>query len=48
MKYLKERFYYSNHNKYRKYCDEWISNLTFNQLQYFKKERRDFLNIKTF
>lgn len=37
--YLRERFYRNNHAKYRKYFDEWISNITENQLFYFEKER---------
>ena len=36
--YLLIRFNKSNHPKYRKYATEWISNLTKNQLLYFKKE----------
>lgn len=37
--YLRDRFYRNNHAKYRKYFDEWISNITENQLFYFEKER---------
>jgi len=37
--YLRERFYRNNHAKYRKYFDEWVSNITENQLFYFEKER---------
>lgn len=36
--YLLLRFNRSNHPKYRKYAAEWISNLTKEQLSYFKKE----------
>ena len=36
--YLLIRFNKSNHPKYRKYATEWISNLTEDQLFYFKKE----------
>lgn len=36
--YLLIRFNRSNHPKYRKYATEWISNLTKEQLCYFKKE----------
>lgn len=37
--YLRERFYKNNHVKYRKYFDEWLSNITEIQLFYFEKER---------
>lgn len=36
--YLLLRFNRSNHPKYRKYAVEWISNLTEEQLLYFRKE----------
>ena len=36
--YLLLRFNRSNHPKYRKYAVEWISNLTTEQLSYFRKE----------
>lgn len=36
--YLLLRFNRSNHPKYRKYAEEWISNLTKEQLFYFRKE----------
>ena len=36
--YLLLRFNRSNHPKYRKYAIEWISNLTKEQLFYFRKE----------
>lgn len=36
--YLLLRFNRSNHPKYRKYAAEWISNLTKEQLFYFRKE----------
>ncbi|MBQ9645341.1 MAG: hypothetical protein IJV24_03150 [Prevotella sp.] len=38
--YLRERFRRNNHTKYHKYCDEWISNITTDQLRYFIEERR--------
>ena len=34
--YLKNDFEWNNHKKYRKYFDEWYSNLTENQLLYFE------------
>lgn len=36
--YLKWRCRVNWHNKYHKYIDEWISNVTQSQLQYFRKE----------
>ena len=38
--YLRERFRRNNHPKYHKYCDEWINNITVNQLRYFIEEKR--------
>lgn len=37
--YLKERFYKNNHSKYRHYFEEWVSNITEDQLFYFKQEK---------
>lgn len=36
--YLEWRFMKNNHPKYLKYCELWIRNLRFSQLQYFEKE----------
>lgn len=36
--YLLLRFNRSNHPKYRKYAVKWISNLTEEQVLYFRKE----------
>ncbi len=38
--YLAERFRKNNHTKYHRYCDEWICNITAEQLRYFIEERR--------
>lgn len=38
--YLKERFLRNNHSKYHKYCNEWMINITPDQLRYFINERR--------
>ena len=38
--YLTQRFLKNNHPKYFKYCEEWISNVTENQIEYFIKERK--------
>ena len=38
--YLRERFRRNNHTKYHKYCDEWINNITIDQLGYFIEEKR--------
>lgn len=37
--YLIFRFKHNNHNKYMKYMQEWINNITENQLNYFKLEK---------
>lgn len=37
--YLVHRFKTNNHSKYLKYMNEWISNITDNQLTYFKFEK---------
>ena len=37
--YLIRRFIYNNHNKYRKYVDEWVANLTHEQIAYFVLEK---------
>jgi hypothetical protein len=37
--YLRTRFYQSNISKYRKYFEEWVSNLTDTQIEYFEIER---------
>jgi len=39
--YLIRRFNRNNHNKYKKYADEWVDNLTHDQIAYFilEKER---------
>lgn len=39
-KYLIWRFNVNNHAKYRKYCLEWINNLTKNQILYFIEEKK--------
>ena len=42
--YLRERFYKNNHDKYRKYFDEWINGITEIQMDYFEKERLNILH----
>lgn len=37
--YLIKRFIRNNHNKYVKYAEEWVSNLTENQIAYFRLEK---------
>lgn len=39
LSWLKKEFLYSNHRKYYKYLDEWINNLTENQIIAFEKQR---------
>lgn len=38
MNYLIYRFIHSNHNKYHYLANQWASNVTKEQLIYFKKE----------
>jgi hypothetical protein len=38
--YLTQRFIKNNHPKYYKYCNEWIQNLTKEQISYFSEERK--------
>ena len=37
--YLTQRFLRNNHTKYYKYCNDWIDNVTEEQLNYFIKEK---------
>jgi hypothetical protein len=37
--YLFQRFIRNNHPKYHKYVNEWIDNVTENQMTYFKLEK---------
>ena len=37
--YLIYRFKTNNNNKYLKYMNDWIINITENQLQYFRLEK---------
>lgn len=37
--WLQQEFYKCNHPKYKKYFDEWIANVTQNQLDGFEKQR---------
>ena len=48
MPYLSERFIRCNHNKYKHLYQEWIDNLTYDQLCYFilEKERVEKNDIK--
>lgn len=36
--WLRTEFYRSNHPKYRHLFDEWISNITLNQIKGFEKQ----------
>lgn len=38
--YLTQRFLKNNHNKYYKYCNKWIQNVTIDQLNYFIEEKK--------
>jgi len=35
--YLEKEWRYNNLKKYQKYFNEWVENLTDNQIHYFKK-----------
>jgi hypothetical protein len=37
LKYLHENFKNSNHPKYHKHFNEWLNNLTENQIYYYNK-----------
>lgn len=39
IEWLEKEFNLCNHKKYHKYCQEWISNLTENQIEGFEKQR---------
>jgi hypothetical protein len=47
-RYLIWRFNMNNHPKYKKYCTEWIDNLTENQILYFIEERKRLINRKIY
>ena len=36
--YLQLRFYKENHVKYHSYFEEWVQNITNNQIHYFNTE----------
>ena len=36
--YLQLRFYKENHIKFHKYFEEWVQNITNNQIHYFNTE----------
>lgn len=36
--WLEKEFYYSNHSKYRKYFNEWFSNLLPHQIEGFQNQ----------
>lgn len=42
--HLRQQFYRNNHPKYRKYFEEWISNITESQISYFEIERINIIN----
>ena len=41
--YLELRFYKENHIKYHMYFNEWISNVSDNQIYYFNKEMNNLI-----
>lgn len=42
--WLKRMWYRDNHKKYHKYFDEWISNVTNIQIDYFEKQRKSLID----
>ncbi len=45
--WLEYRFYRDNHLKYRKYFKEWVTNLTQNQIDGFRRQMQtDLSNLK--
>lgn len=38
--YIRYRFIRNNHSKYLKYFEEWYTNITKEQLQYFIEEKK--------
>jgi len=46
--HLRKQFYYNNHVKYRKYFEEWVSNLTAIQIEYFEIEKENIKNLAKF
>lgn len=45
--WLEYRFYRDNHLKYRKYFKEWITNITLNQIDGFRRQMQtDLSNLK--
>jgi len=43
--YLKWRCRTNWHKKYHFYIDEWISNVTSEQMAYFERERENLINV---
>ena len=41
--YLQLRFYKENHVKYHKYFEEWVQNITNNQIHYFNIEMNNLI-----
>ena len=37
-KWLQQEFYRSNHRKYHKYFEEWVDNVTYNQISGFNNQ----------
>ena len=46
--YLEWRFRTNNIPKYLKYMEEWISNLTPEQINYFRKERLHLISMSKY
>ena len=46
--YLQWRFKMNNHNRYQNYRDEWIDNVTPDQIRYFHEEMNRLSNIRIY
>jgi len=42
--YLEQEWRYRNHKKYQIYFRIWIENLTYNQIEYFRKDMLKLIN----
>ena len=43
-KYLEYRFKFNNRNAYHHYFEEWVKNLTVDQLSYFEREMNNLIS----
>jgi len=43
-KYLEYRFKFNNRNSYHRYFEEWVKNITVDQLLYFEREMNNLIS----